>query len=217
MDTILLIAEEDQRIKNIVRFTFEQMDYKVVSTRSGASAVLKAKEIKPDLVLVDVSLPDKNGYEVSKEIKNNPILKNTSVILLISSFVAFNQSKVAESLADDFIIKPFEFDEIIQKVKSLTAPRKNRINLPMIRGLDRKGTFVNAILVLFAISLLAGPILYLNGRLKPSGIDSNLRHSYGVKNDPGSNKSLLVESKSASVAEKGQNITITLNERAKYS
>ena len=213
MDTILLIAEEDQRIKNIVRFTFEQMDYKVVSTRSGASAVLKAKEIKPDLVLVDVSLPDKNGYEVSKEIKNNPTLKNTSVILLISSFVAFNQSKVAESLADDFIIKPFEFDEIIQKVKSLTTPRKSRINLPMIQGLDRKETFVNAILVLFAISLLAAPILYLNGRLKPSGIDSNLRHSYGVKNDPGSNKSPLVESKSASVAEKGQNITITLNEK----
>jgi biopolymer transport protein ExbD len=79
--------------------------------------------------------------------------------------------------------------------------------------MERKETFVNAILVLFAISLLAAPILYLKSRINPSGIESNLKPSHGVKNDSGSNKSPLVESKSASVTEKGQNITITLNEK----
>ncbi|MBI2487696.1 MAG: response regulator [Deltaproteobacteria bacterium] len=215
MDTILLIAEEDQRIKNIVRFTFEQMDYKVVSTSSGVDAVLKTTEIKPDLVLVDVSLPDKNGYEVAREIKNNPILQNTPVILLISSFVTFNKTKVTESLADDFIIKPFEFDEIIKKVKSLTIPSKNKIKPPIILNRERKETFAKVMLALFVISLLTTPILYLNSRSNPPRIEPNSKQAYEqVKNDSGSDKLLLVKSNAVSISE-GQKITITLNKNGK--
>jgi DNA-binding response OmpR family regulator/biopolymer transport protein ExbD len=211
MDTTLLIADEDQRIKNIFRFTFEQMDYKVVSTSSGVDAVLKTKEIKPDLVLVDVSLPDKNGYEVSSEIKNNPVLQNTPVILLISSFVTFNKTKVTESLADDFIIKPFQFDEIIRKVKSLTILSKNRIKPPMILNRERKETFAKATIALFVISLFTTSILYLKSEFNPPGIESNSRQAYEqVKNDSGSDKLLPVKSNALSISE-GQKITITLD------
>ncbi len=214
MDTILLIADEDQRVKNIVRFTFEQMDYKVLSTSSGADAVSMAKEIKPDIVLVDVSLQDKNGYDVSREIKNNPILKNTPVILLISSFVTFNETKVAESLADDFIIKPFVFEEIIKKIKSLTVQGRYRIKPPMILNRERKEMFVKAMLTLFFISLLTTPILYLKGRPNPPKVESNLKQPYGqLKNDSGSNKLLVVKSNAVSFPEKGQKVTITINEK----
>src|ERR1700740_2186787 len=100
-----LVADKDNRVRNIVRLVFENMGYEVVSVWSGADAVLKAKEIKPDIVLIDVSLSDKDGYKISREIKNDPLLKNTSVILLTASPETFDKTKAVRARADDFIIK----------------------------------------------------------------------------------------------------------------
>ena len=119
----ILIADEDVRTRNLVRLIFtEHMGYKVIATSGGADAVLMAREIVPDIVLVDASLSNQNGYKVSREIKNDLFLKNTPVILLTSAFAAFEERKVSGAYADDVIIKPFEPEEIIKKVP---ASRRN--------------------------------------------------------------------------------------------
>src|ERR1700740_323467 len=106
---IILIADEDSAIRESVGHLFPDMDYRVIATSSGADAISKAKGIKPDIVMADVSLSDKDGYEVSREIKNNPLLKDTPVILLTSSLGTFDETRAVEACADDFIIKPFKF------------------------------------------------------------------------------------------------------------
>lgn len=116
----ILIVDENADVRESLRLMFSGCaDYRVATASNGMDAILKAKKIKPDIVLTDVSLSDKNGYEISREIKNNPLLNNTSVILLISSFEAFDEGMAADALADDFMIKPFNPEETRKKVESL--------------------------------------------------------------------------------------------------
>lgn len=126
---IILIADEDYRIRNLIRLMFtEHMGYIVVDTSSGVDAILKAKMIKPDIVFAAVSLTDKDGYDISKEIKNDLLLKNTRVILLTSAFDPFNEKKILESHVDDILVKPFEPEETIKKVESLLSqPERKEI------------------------------------------------------------------------------------------
>src|ERR1700739_4534511 len=118
----ILIADEDVDTRFVSLFS--DMDYRVVTTSSGMDAISKAREIKPDIVMANVSLSDKDGYEVSREIKNNPLLKDTPVILLTSSLGTFDEIKAARVRADDFIIKPFKFGEITKKVEYLLSQRE---------------------------------------------------------------------------------------------
>ncbi len=118
----ILIADEDAIARELVSLAFpDQMEYRIVGTSTGADAILKSKEIKPDVVIADIFLSDKNGYEVSREIKGDPTLEGTPVILLISSLGVFDEVRAAESCADDFIVKPFSSEETAKKVESLIA------------------------------------------------------------------------------------------------
>jgi DNA-binding response OmpR family regulator len=125
----ILISDEDSRVRNLIHLAFtEHMGYRVIATSAGSDAVQKAREVLPDVVLVDTSLSDQNGYKVSKEIKSDPLLKNTYVILLTSAFTASNKGKAIKAYADDVIAKPFKPEEIIEKVEFLTV-RKDRLKV----------------------------------------------------------------------------------------
>lgn len=123
----ILIADEDSRLVNVLRLVFaEHEGYRVFAASGGADAVSRAKEIIPDIVIVDVSLSNQNGHKVSREIKNDPSLENTSVILLGSAFMASDKRKAFEVHADEVIIKPFEPDELINKVEFLINRREEK-------------------------------------------------------------------------------------------
>jgi DNA-binding response OmpR family regulator len=126
----ILIADKDDRTSNLIRLMFtEHMGYKVVTTSSGSDAVLKAKVIKPDVILADISLFDKNGYTISREIKDDPLLKHTLVFLLISSSETLSQERNKQVYADAIITKPFEPVEVINKVQSLTSRKGLRFSM----------------------------------------------------------------------------------------
>src|ERR1700751_3085137 len=122
----ILIADEDVAARTLVGFMFTDIDYRVVATSSGMDAISKAREIKPDVVMADVSLSDKDGYEVSREIKNNLLLRNTPVILLTSSLWAFDETRAIEAFADYLLIKPFKFDEVTKKVEFFISQNKGK-------------------------------------------------------------------------------------------
>jgi Response regulator containing a CheY-like receiver domain and a GGDEF domain len=157
----IIIADENSTVRNLVRLMFtECMGYRVVAASSGADAVLKARAIKPDVVLADVSLHDKDGYEVSRGIKNDPLLKNTYVILLAASLETFDARRAAEVRADDFIIKPFEPNQIIKKLEFLTTPREEHSRSLVIRTPERKNLPFDRVTMLLATFILIIPILY---------------------------------------------------------
>ena len=114
----LLIADDSVTIQKVMGITFASEDYDLTVVDNGADAVLKAKKIKPDLILADIVMPEKDGYEVCREIKNDPDLSSTPVILLAGTFEQYDENKSAEVGADDYITKPFESRVLIDKVNS---------------------------------------------------------------------------------------------------
>ncbi len=117
----ILLADDSVTIQKVVSITLAHEDFDLTIVDNGSKAVSKAKEIKPDVILLDVVMPDKDGYQVCQEIKGNADLKNTPVILLTGTFEPFDADRAAEVGADDFIKKPFESHTLINKVKEMAS------------------------------------------------------------------------------------------------
>lgn len=119
----ILLADDSITIQKVIALTFAGEDYKITAVDNGSDAIAKAMEIRPDIILADVVMPQKNGYEVCEAIKNDPQLKTIPVLLLAGTFEPFDEDLAKKAAADGFIIKPFESQALIQKVKELISAR----------------------------------------------------------------------------------------------
>ena len=100
MSKTLLLADDSVVIQKLVGLSFANEDVEIVTTDNGDDAVLKAREIVPDVVLADVVMPGKSGYEVCEAIKQDPALAHIPVILLTGTFEAFDEARAAAAGAD---------------------------------------------------------------------------------------------------------------------
>jgi DNA-binding response OmpR family regulator len=194
----ILVADKDNKVRNIVRLVFEHMGYEVVAVWSGADAILKAKEIKPDIVLADTSLSDKDGYEISREIKNDLFLKNTPVVLLTASPETFDKTKAIKAYADDFIIKPFEGREITKKVEFLTNRNRKRAityKMKFLINRNRKKTITYIDVMLLVVFMAIAPIVYKGVNLNLLNVKSKLKWLYTPIKDLGNINLSKIESK----------------------
>jgi CheY-like chemotaxis protein len=119
MSKKLLLADDSITIQKVIQITFAHEDYELSITDNGDAALAKAREIKPDLVLADVYMPGKNGYELATAIKQDPVLQHVPVLLLAGSFEPFDEEKAISCKADAWIEKPFESQNLIDKVAEL--------------------------------------------------------------------------------------------------
>lgn len=119
----ILLADDSITIQKVIALTFAGEDYKITAVDNGSDAIVKAMEIRPDIILADVVMPQKNGYEVCEAIKNDPQLKTIPVLLLAGTFEPFDEDLAKKAGADGNIIKPFESQALIQKVKELISAR----------------------------------------------------------------------------------------------
>src|SRR5512140_1657580 len=115
----LLLADDSITIQKVVGITFANEDFKVTTVDNGEDAVARARELKPDVILADVVMPRKNGYEVCEAVKSDPALQHIPVLLLAGTFEAFDEARARQVRADGFIAKPFESQALIAKVKEL--------------------------------------------------------------------------------------------------
>ncbi|MCM2334693.1 MAG: response regulator, partial [Anaeromyxobacteraceae bacterium] len=115
----LLLADDSITIQKVVAITFANEDYAVTTVDNGEDALAKARARKPDVVLLDVLMPRKNGYEACEAFKADPALAGVPVILLAATFEAFDENRARAVRADAWIQKPFESQALINKVKEL--------------------------------------------------------------------------------------------------
>jgi CheY-like chemotaxis protein len=106
-------------IQKVITITFASEDYELEIVGDGDAAIEKAREFLPDIILADVAMPGKTGYEVSKIIKNDPRLGHIPVLLLAGTFEPLDEAEAASSMSDGCIVKPFESQELIDKVAGL--------------------------------------------------------------------------------------------------
>ncbi|MFN3476221.1 MAG: PleD family two-component system response regulator [Candidatus Methylomirabilales bacterium] len=124
MEARILVADDSITIQKVVELTFSKENFELIPARSGEEAIRKAKEMRPDLMLIDTVMPDKSGYEVCRILRADPLLKDVPVIFLPGTFEAFDRAEAIMVGANDFVTKPFESQVLISKVKQLLFAKR---------------------------------------------------------------------------------------------
>jgi len=119
MRRTILLADDSPTIRKLVTQTFAEGDFDVVSVSNGDAAIKALEEKKPSVILADIYMPGKNGYEVCKYVRNHPQLRTTPVVLLVGAFDAFDENTAKQSGATANITKPFEPGSLIELVMSV--------------------------------------------------------------------------------------------------
>ena len=114
--TTILVADDDEDILELVRLGLSGDGYEILLARDGATALATAREQKPALVLLDVAMPELDGYEVTSALRNDPATKDTVVILFTARSEASDVAKGYEVGADDYLTKPFTLKTLQSRV-----------------------------------------------------------------------------------------------------
>ncbi|MBI3158100.1 MAG: response regulator transcription factor [Chloroflexi bacterium] len=115
----ILIAEDERDIRDLITFTLRFAGHEVVPTANGEEAFLKAQEILPDLIMMDVRMPRMTGYEACKKMKEIDALKPIPVVFLSAKGQESEVAAGLEAGAVEYILKPFAPDQLAAKVRSL--------------------------------------------------------------------------------------------------
>jgi CheY-like chemotaxis protein len=121
----LLLADDSVTIQRVIELTFADEDVVVVAVSDGDQAIARLEASPPDIVLADIGMPGKNGYEVAQYIRQSPRLAHIPVVLLTGAFEPVDQARAAAAGCDGVLAKPFEPQLVIGRVKELLA-RTNR-------------------------------------------------------------------------------------------
>ncbi len=121
MSKKILLADDSITIQKVVELTFSEGDYQVFSVGNGAQALKKVHEVRPDVALLDVIMPEANGYEVCEKIKRNPETSWIPVLLLTGTFEPYDRKRAEAAGANGHLTKPFESQMLISKVEELIA------------------------------------------------------------------------------------------------
>ena len=117
--TTILIADDEPNIVMLASVMFTDMGMTVVSAQNGEEAIQKAIESRPDLIITDIIMPLKDGFEVCKAIRNHTDISDTPIIILSALGDEYNKITGFEGGADDYITKPFNIDELKARTKAL--------------------------------------------------------------------------------------------------
>ncbi len=116
MGKLVFIVDDEKNICELIRLYVEKEGFSTCIAYDGESAVEKFNEYKPDIVLLDIMLPKKDGWQVCREIR---AISDTPIIMLTAKGELFDKVLGLELGADDYIVKPFEPKELIARVKAV--------------------------------------------------------------------------------------------------
>jgi len=145
----LLLADDSATTQKVIDLTFADEGVRVVSFSDGQQAIDNLEEVAPDIVLADVFMPSKTGYEVCQYVKENEKLKHIPVMLLVGSFEPFDEAEARRVGADDILTKPFQsIRRLIDRVGALVnnPPAKREVptaELPKVPESSDTGQFLS--------------------------------------------------------------------------
>jgi CheY-like chemotaxis protein len=117
----LLLADDSVTIQRVIELTFAEEDVQVVAVSDGDQAIQRLESAPPDIVLADIGMPGRNGYEVARYVRQTPKLAHIPVVLLTGAFEPVDQAKATEVGCDGVLAKPFEPQLVIGRVKELLS------------------------------------------------------------------------------------------------
>ncbi len=117
----ILIAEDEPDIRELVAFTLRFAGHEVTPTNNGEEALHKAKEIIPDLIMMDVRMPKMTGYDACRAMKADAALKDIPVVFLSAKGQDAEIQIGLEAGAEEYLLKPFAPDQLVERVKAILA------------------------------------------------------------------------------------------------
>jgi CheY-like chemotaxis protein len=130
MSIKILLADDSITIQKVVGIIFGGEEYSLTVVDNGKAAVEKARELNPDVLLIDALMPGMSGYEVCEAVRATPSIATKPILLLTGSFEPFDETKAKTCGADDFLAKPFESQQIVTKVRELVELGSSRTSAP---------------------------------------------------------------------------------------
>jgi CheY-like chemotaxis protein len=120
----LLLADDSVTIQRVVELTFSSEDVQVLSVADGEEAIARIPVERPDIVLADIGMPRRTGYEVAAYIKERPDLAHIPVLLMAGAFEPVDEARARQVGSDGVLIKPFEPQQVIARVRELLQAAK---------------------------------------------------------------------------------------------
>jgi len=121
----LLLADDSVTIQRVIELTFADEDVQVLAVGDGQQAIDRVRTDRPDIVLADVGMPERDGYEVAAFIKGDPELKHIPVLLLTGAFEPIDEARARAVGCDGVLVKPFEPQMVISRVRDLLAGKRS--------------------------------------------------------------------------------------------
>ena len=135
-DTLkILVVDDDKDIVEILKYNLKNSGYSVKSANNGIEAIKKAKKFLPDVILMDVMMPEMSGIEACSEIKEIEELSNTIIIFLSARSEDYTQISAYDAGADDYISKPIKPKVLLKKISNIAKKINSEKNLSQILNL----------------------------------------------------------------------------------
>jgi DNA-binding response OmpR family regulator len=119
MAATVLVVEDERKLRDLVRSYLERAGFTVLSTDSGAEAITIATTAAPDLVILDLGLPDVPGETVARELRATPVTGSTPILMLTAKSAEEDRIRGLELGADDYVTKPFSPRELVLRVQAI--------------------------------------------------------------------------------------------------
>ncbi len=135
----ILVIDDDTAINELIKINLELASYTVLSAYDGNKGYALAKQELPDLIVLDVMMPEVDGYTVAKRIRENELTKDIPIIMLTALNMLQNKVQGFNIGVDDYLVKPFEIEELLVRVKALlkranTIPKSVAVKEVLTKG-----------------------------------------------------------------------------------
>ena len=142
---LILVVEDDRPIRNLIVTTLKTHDYKYITAENGSSAILEASSHKPEIILLDLGLPDMEGVDVIKKVRT---WSNVPIIVISARSEDVDKIEALDAGADDYITKPFNPPILLARI-GVVLKRTTDKNAEKSRGnalnMEYKGVILNAV------------------------------------------------------------------------
>jgi DNA-binding response OmpR family regulator len=123
--TIILIVDDEPPILDLVRFTLEDADVRVVEASDGVEAIAVARRVRPDLILLDVHMPRLDGLEACRQMRREPALARTPIVMLTAAGQEADRARGRDAGADEYLTKPFSPLALLALVEALVPETRS--------------------------------------------------------------------------------------------
>ncbi len=179
---LILVVEDDRAVRSLVTTTLDTHDYKYITAQNGQQALLEIVSRRPNIILLDLGLPDMDGIEIIKKVRSWSI-----VPIIVISARSEDKSKIEalDTGADDYLTKPFSIDELLARLRATMRRLKylehQEIEDVVFNNGDLKVNFDSGCAYLNDQELHLTPIEYKLLCLLAKNIDKVLTHNYILK------------------------------------